>query len=61
MAAAEGSQMYEAGTEDDYTVHRILHAVPEGSIELPPLSALPLNSNLDLMGGSKRLINRLIS
>lgn len=61
MATAKESQIYEAGTEDDYTVHRILHAVPEGSIELPPLSALPLNSNLDLMGGSKRITDQLHS
>jgi len=49
--AAEESQTHEAGTTEDYTVHRILHAVPEGSIELPALSALPFSSNLDLMGG----------
>ena len=37
---------------EDYTVHRIMHGVPEGAIELPALSALPLNSDLDIMGGS---------
>ncbi|KAG8771019.1 ccr4 associated factor, partial [Serendipita sp. 397] len=42
---------HQAVTEDDYTVHRILHGVPEGSQEIPAMSALPLNSNLDLMGG----------
>ncbi|KIM33450.1 hypothetical protein M408DRAFT_14186 [Serendipita vermifera MAFF 305830] len=45
------SQTHEPGSSEDYTVHRILHGVPEGSVELPALSALPLNSDLDLMGG----------
>lgn len=42
--------MHETGTADDYTVHRILRGVPEGATELA--GTLPLNSNLDLMGGS---------
>lgn len=47
---ADETNMCETGTTDDYTVHRISRGVPEGALELP--GTLPLNSNLDLMGGS---------
>ncbi|PVF95870.1 Aminomethyltransferase folate-binding domain-containing protein [Serendipita vermifera] len=47
----EETQTHEAGSAEDYTIHRILRGVPEGSVELPALSALPLNSNMDIMGG----------
>lgn len=45
----EETKSHDKGTEEDYTVHRILHGVPEGSVEL--VNSLPLNSNVDLMGG----------
>ncbi|CAG8724526.1 14158_t:CDS:2, partial [Acaulospora colombiana] len=48
----EETQTHETGSAEDYTIHRILRGVPEGSVELPALSALPLNSNMDIMGGS---------
>jgi hypothetical protein len=47
---ADETNICETGTTDDYTVHRISRGVPEGALELP--GTLPLNSNLDLMGGS---------
>ncbi|KAL7415873.1 hypothetical protein BDY24DRAFT_433393 [Mrakia frigida] len=34
-----------------YTLHRILHGVPEGIEDIVPMSALPSESNLDFMGG----------
>ena len=48
---AEEIKYHDKGTEEDYTVHRVLHGVPEGSLEL--VNSLPLNSNIDLMGGGK--------
>jgi transferase CAF17, mitochondrial len=36
---------------DDYTLHRILHGVPEGISDIPPMHAFPMDSNLDVMGG----------
>ncbi|PWN25199.1 Aminomethyltransferase folate-binding domain-containing protein, partial [Jaminaea rosea] len=34
-----------------YTRHRIAQGVPDGPVELPENSSLPLEANLDLMGG----------
>lgn len=36
---------------DDYTVHRMINGVPEGSAEIVPDTALPQESNIDLFGG----------
>lgn len=36
---------------DAYLLHRILHGVPEGTVDIPPLHAFPIESNLDVMGG----------
>jgi hypothetical protein len=30
-----------------------MHAVPEGIVDLPPMQAIAMNSNLDMMGGSQ--------
>ncbi|KAJ7507733.1 Aminomethyltransferase folate-binding domain-containing protein [Mycena galericulata] len=38
-------------SSDAYTIHRILHGVPEGLIDIPAMQAFPMDSNLDLMGG----------
>ncbi|EIN10687.1 Aminomethyltransferase folate-binding domain-containing protein [Punctularia strigosozonata HHB-11173 SS5] len=38
-------------TSADYTLHRVLHGVPEGVVDIPPMHALPMDSNLDVMGG----------
>lgn len=42
-------------TADDYTLHRILHGVPEGREDMPAMQAFPMDSNLDFMGGSRQL------
>ena len=33
-----------------YTLHRILHGVPEGIEDIVPMQSFPMESNLDLMG-----------
>lgn len=48
--ASEVSTHDVADTEE-YTLHRILHGVPEGIIDIPPMQAFPMESNLDIMGG----------
>lgn len=55
MIVPKGEKPPEAATHGtagrgDYLLHRILHGVPEGSAEIPPLHALPIESNLDVMG-----------
>ena len=46
---------YDVGSADDYHLHRILHGVPEGIVDIPPMHAFPMESNLDVMGGCKNL------
>ncbi|CAE6521243.1 unnamed protein product [Rhizoctonia solani] len=40
-----------AQDETQYTLHRILHGVPEGRDDIVPQQAFPMDSNIDLMGG----------
>ncbi|KAF5387852.1 hypothetical protein D9615_000354 [Tricholomella constricta] len=42
---------HELASSDAYTLHRILHGVPEGQTDLPAMQAFPMESNLDIMGG----------
>ncbi|KAH8118455.1 Aminomethyltransferase folate-binding domain-containing protein [Phellopilus nigrolimitatus] len=42
---------HELTDSDAYTLHRILHGVPEGIIDISPMQAFPMESNLDVMGG----------
>ncbi|EJD01324.1 Aminomethyltransferase folate-binding domain-containing protein [Fomitiporia mediterranea MF3/22] len=42
---------HDAVGHDAYTLHRILHDVPEGVDDIPPMHAFPMESNLDVMGG----------
>lgn len=42
---------HDISSHDDYTLHRILQGVPEGNIDIPPMHAFPMESNLDVMGG----------
>ena len=50
--AAQLSSDHDIVEEEEYTVHRVMHGVPEGVIDLPPMQAVAMNSNLDIMGGS---------
>ncbi|KAJ3999544.1 Aminomethyltransferase folate-binding domain-containing protein [Lentinula boryana] len=36
--------------QDAYDLHRILHGVPEGHVDIVPNVAFPMDSNLDVMG-----------
>lgn len=45
------SPLAPTASEDTYHLHRYLHGVAEGQSEILPNVALPLESNLDLMGG----------
>ncbi|KAJ7095320.1 Aminomethyltransferase folate-binding domain-containing protein [Mycena belliarum] len=42
---------HELASSDEYTLHRILHGVPEGLTDMPAMQAFPMDSNLDFMGG----------
>ena len=52
-SAAQLSSDHDIVEEEEYTVHRIMRGVPEGIIDLPPVQAIAMNSNLDIMGGSE--------
>ncbi|KXN83689.1 Putative transferase CAF17, mitochondrial [Leucoagaricus sp. SymC.cos] len=42
---------HDVGTTSDYLLHRIALGVPEGSSDIIPMHAFPMESNLDVMGG----------
>ena len=44
---------HDAVTEEDYTIHRIVRGVPEGSQEIIPGISFPMEANLDVMGGGR--------
>ncbi|THH12349.1 hypothetical protein EW145_g54 [Phellinidium pouzarii] len=47
----EETATHDTAEHDAYTLHRILHGIPEGIIDMPPTQAFPMESNLDIMGG----------
>jgi len=47
---------HDVVTEEDYTIHRIVNGVPEGSHEIIPGASFPMEANLDVMGGGMYLI-----
>ncbi|KAI0356577.1 Aminomethyltransferase folate-binding domain-containing protein [Trametes cingulata] len=56
LLVRKGDRPQEASTHDvasadDYLLHRILHGVPEGIDDIPPMQAFPMDSNMDIMGG----------
>ena len=64
----KGTKPPEVGThdtapEEDYTIHRIVRGVPEGSLEIIPGVSFPMEANLDIMGGGSWniFISKLIS
>ncbi|KAF5364082.1 hypothetical protein D9756_000688 [Leucocoprinus leucothites] len=42
---------YDIGSPSDYLLHRIALGVPEGSTDIVPMHAFPMESNIDIMGG----------
>ncbi|KAJ7228728.1 Aminomethyltransferase folate-binding domain-containing protein [Mycena pura] len=42
---------HDISSSDAYTLHRIVHGVPEGLTDMPAMQAFPMDSNLDFMGG----------
>ncbi|KAG1753967.1 uncharacterized protein EDB91DRAFT_1242925 [Suillus paluster] len=42
---------HDLADKDAYLLHRIMHGVPEGSVDIQPMHAFPIESNLDAMGG----------
>lgn len=56
MLVRKGETPADASThdlagKDAYLLHRIMHGVPEGSVDIQPMHAFPIESNLDVMGG----------
>ncbi|KAH9482904.1 Putative transferase CAF17, mitochondrial [Psilocybe cubensis] len=47
----QDSATHDTVPSDEYTLHRILHGVPEGVVDIPPMHAFPMDCNLDVMGG----------
>jgi hypothetical protein len=47
---AQESSTHDILPSSAYTLHRVLHGVPEGIIDMPPMQAFPMESNLDVMG-----------
>ncbi|KAJ7129754.1 Aminomethyltransferase folate-binding domain-containing protein [Mycena epipterygia] len=45
------SSSHDLASSNAYTLHRILHGVPEGLTDIPAMQAFPMDSNLDFMGG----------
>lgn len=45
------TRTYDTVTDEDYTIHRIVRGVPEGSQEIIPGTSFPMEANLDVMGG----------
>ncbi|KAH9894325.1 Aminomethyltransferase folate-binding domain-containing protein [Cubamyces lactineus] len=45
------SSTHDVASADEYHLHRVLHGVPEGSDDIPPMQAFPIDSNMDIMGG----------
>lgn len=53
LTAASLLASHDQGTTDEYNLRRTLLGVPEGSAEVIPGSALPLESDMDIHGGGE--------
>jgi folate-binding Fe-S cluster repair protein YgfZ len=51
IRVAQETSTHDEGVPDDYLLHRIIHGVPEGVNDIPPMQAFPMESNMDVMGG----------
>ena len=49
--AAELASVYDVESAETYLLHRLSQGVPEGSVDIPPEQAFPMDSNMDVMGG----------
>lgn len=58
---AKESSDHDVVDSDEYTLHRILHGVPEGNTDIPPMHAFPMESNLDVMGGRESIVSIIAS
>ena len=50
-STAQEASTHDVVPSDAYILHRIMHGVPEGSADIQPMHAFPIESNLDVMGG----------
>lgn len=50
---AQEATSHDILPSEEYLLHRILHGVPEGSPDISPMHAFPMDSNLDVMGARK--------
>lgn len=48
---AQEASTHDLGSSLSYLLHRFQHGVPEGTKDIPPQQAFPMDSNLDIMGG----------
>ena len=55
---AQETATHNTVSTDDYTFHRILCGIPEGTPDIVPMQAFPMESNLDAMG-ARECVSRL--
>lgn len=48
---AQEASTHDVASSSDYLLHRIMHGVPEGNVDIQPLHSFPMDSNLDIMCG----------
>ena len=53
FSLAQEASSHDIVSPEDYKLHRILHGIPEGATDIPPSSAFPMDSNLDMMGAGQ--------
>lgn len=60
IRVAQETSTHDEGAPDDYLLHRIIHGVPEGVNDNPPMQAFPMDSNMDVMGGRKSFFHIIL-
>ena len=60
IRVAQETSTHDEGVPDDYLLHRIIHGIPEGVNDIPPLQAFPMESNMDVMGGCEFSLNNAL-
>lgn len=48
---AQEASTHDMVSSEAYLLHRILRGVPEGTTDITPMQAFPMDANLDVMGG----------